>query len=401
MRIWMLPAFVLLVAAPLSAKGPGDVFSETPAAVAAPTHAKARPDGSKIGGDTIFDALEVTTVPFVDSGSTVGFANDYDAACPYVGGTAPDVVYSFTPAVTGTYSFDLCDSGYDTKIFLMDESLMTLACNDDYYRRSEGCNDWTSRIPDYFLPAGTTVYVVVDGYGSESGDYTLTIDEAATCAHTCPPEAVAEGEPPLASTNSDTYNSGCRTTAAIFQTLTADENGDLTFCLNTGWRSSGGYDTDWLLVTAGDAGTVGVTLGGRYAMIILAAGRRDLRLHAHPKRAFVSRVRIGRVHHRRDAGRPDPAGDLPFLVGHAERDRAAGVRGDAHADRTRAAHAAGRRAAPVGNDQGHLPLRNVGAPRRRESARPWRPGASAFVAGKGYFTSIILRDASPASVRSR
>ena len=51
------------------------------------------PDVVLQGGDTIFDATVVTGLPYTVSGTTVGYTNDYDEACPYTGSTSPDVVY--------------------------------------------------------------------------------------------------------------------------------------------------------------------------------------------------------------------------------------------------------------------------------------------------------------------
>lgn len=98
----MLSTAVLLVAVPLSAHDPG-VFADPPASTAATsTRVPARPDNSKVGGDTVDSAFVVTSLPFVDSGSTTGYADDYDAACcrPARPTTPLSTVTAPSPAIT-------------------------------------------------------------------------------------------------------------------------------------------------------------------------------------------------------------------------------------------------------------------------------------------------------------
>ena len=83
------------------------------------------------GGDTIEEAVPVpldTTV----TGTTVGYNDDYDEICPYSGSTSPDVVYLLTLEEDTGVSLDLCDSGYDTKIYVYDSEMNLVDCNDDY-----------------------------------------------------------------------------------------------------------------------------------------------------------------------------------------------------------------------------------------------------------------------------
>ena len=126
------------------------------------------------GGETIETATAITALPFVDSGNTCAGANDYDAACPYPGSVSPDLVYACIPPVDMIVDIDLCESLYDTKVYVYASSPDSLvACNDDFW----GCGhvDWESRIPELHLAGGVTYYVVVDGYGSACGDYALLV----------------------------------------------------------------------------------------------------------------------------------------------------------------------------------------------------------------------------------
>ncbi len=100
------------------------------------------------GGDTIADAVAIPGIPFTTTGTTTGYIDDYDEACPYTGSTSPDVVYTFTLAADQILDIDMLGSQYDTKIYLYDEALDLVACNDDYYP------DYVSRLRDLPLDGG-------------------------------------------------------------------------------------------------------------------------------------------------------------------------------------------------------------------------------------------------------
>ncbi len=57
------------------------------------------------GGDTIADAIELPDLNYTTTGTTAGYTDDHDEACPYDGSTSPDVVYTFVVwGVTTTIS---------------------------------------------------------------------------------------------------------------------------------------------------------------------------------------------------------------------------------------------------------------------------------------------------------
>ena len=128
-------------------------------------------------GDNVDNPFVVTGLPYNDSGSTVGFNDDYDEECPYTGSLSPDAVYLFN-AESGNYDFSICESAYDTKIYVYDINLNVAAdgtaCNDDECSNAAG-DPWRSLLENVYLEAGV-YYVVVDGYGSQEGDYELLID---------------------------------------------------------------------------------------------------------------------------------------------------------------------------------------------------------------------------------
>lgn len=135
-------------------------------------------DAPRQGGDTVADAVPIVTLPFSDVGTTCGYTNDYDAVCPYSGSTAPDVVYEFVTD-GGTYDITLCNgSDYDTKLYIFDEFMNEVACNDDE------CPGYVSELMAQTLDAGL-YYIIVDGYSSGCGNYVIDIAEAVEPGTTC------------------------------------------------------------------------------------------------------------------------------------------------------------------------------------------------------------------------
>jgi hypothetical protein len=120
------------------------------------------------GGDTIGEAVPVELGVTV-TGTTVGYNDDYDEACPYES-NAPDVVYALVLGVETGVSLDLCDSDYNTKVYLYNSELDLLGCDDS------GCMGGRSFLLLEFLPAGE-YFIIVDGSGQDSGNYSLQIGE--------------------------------------------------------------------------------------------------------------------------------------------------------------------------------------------------------------------------------
>ena len=139
--------------------------------------------GGGTEGDKIENPFIVTGLPFSVEGTTEGFEDDYDEVCPYSNSGSADVVYMMTSS-GATYDFTLCtNTAYDSKIYILDidgvvlESDATtygIACNDDACSTPSFTSPYVSDLPGITLPAGL-YYVVVDGYGSNNGAYTLDI----------------------------------------------------------------------------------------------------------------------------------------------------------------------------------------------------------------------------------
>jgi hypothetical protein len=222
------------------------------------------------GGDTVEDATVIASLPYSDTGTTVGYIDDYDETCPYSGSTSPDVVYSFTPNSDTTVDVDLCGSGYDTKTYIYEgEDFNLIACNDDFYF-DDDCGIYVSRIESVPFFGGNTYYIVIDGFGGDFGPYVLNVSQFEGCSVYCPDDAVLEGEPALGNGYVDAYNGGCSSPdfGNPFQRIDwiNDEDGVPPFdgtawlCGKSGWYigPSGGYsrDTDWFLVSALETGVM-------------------------------------------------------------------------------------------------------------------------------------------------
>lgn len=139
-------------------------------------------------------------LPIHVSGTTVGYANDYDEVCPYAGSRAPDVVYRFTPATPLTVDVLLCNgwTDFDTKLYIYDSCPpvpgQPVACNDDACTSAAG-QGYVSALWNVPLTAGVTYYLVVDGYGDAAGAYELELRESLPAAE-CPPVGTIFGQPP-------------------------------------------------------------------------------------------------------------------------------------------------------------------------------------------------------------
>ncbi len=143
------------------------------------------PDLILQGGDTCATATVIPSLPYSAAGTTTGYTHDYDETCPYSGGTAPDVVYAFTPASDMAVDLTLCTgtTNYDTKMYVYQGSCPApgsgafIACNDDSCNSPVYSSSFISALENVPLTAGQTYYIVVDGYGTSAGNYTLEVSQ--------------------------------------------------------------------------------------------------------------------------------------------------------------------------------------------------------------------------------
>jgi hypothetical protein len=105
----------------------------------------------------------IPSIPFSDTGTTVGFINDYDQPCPSTSTDAPDVVYSYSPTEDTVVSIELCNgSDYNTKLYVYENTCdgdALVACN----VAECGFFYGPSAIYELSLFGGNTYYIVIDG----------------------------------------------------------------------------------------------------------------------------------------------------------------------------------------------------------------------------------------------
>ncbi|MBU0718269.1 MAG: hypothetical protein KJ749_08480, partial [Planctomycetes bacterium] len=168
------------------------------------------------GGDTCASAVTLSgALPIVISGTTSGYADDYEVmdgvGCPY-SSTSPDVVYVYYPAADGEFDVEICDSLYDTKLFIYEDTCggTAVACNDD----ACGSDGYKSGLSLEML-AGHAYYIVIDGYGGDFGDYTLAVDEYVPPPPDCPEGTTLFGQA-MDGSNAANSNAGVYTVYESF-----------------------------------------------------------------------------------------------------------------------------------------------------------------------------------------
>jgi hypothetical protein len=231
------------------------------------------PGGPDQGGDTIALALVIASVPYDDTGTTVGYVHDYDEVCPYTGSLSPDVVYAYThTGATAYVDIYTCNSGFDTKLYVYDNAYtpgVPYACNDD----SSLCAgpSYRSYIQGMQVVAGHTYYIVVDGYGSASGAYEFHVRwyiPPQPCDPTaCPTYAMQEGEPTCYANYVDAYNGGCNSTPNVFQLISFPK----TICGTSGvymYTTLTYRDTDWFQFTLSAPKTVCFTVCAQFPPLL-------------------------------------------------------------------------------------------------------------------------------------
>jgi len=216
------------------------------------------------GGDTIATATVVDAIPFDGAGTTIGYTDDYDESCVYPS-TEPDVVYRFTPESSLLLTVDLWGSTYDTKVWIWDDQLDLVACNDDYYSES-----WLSKIVAAPLAGGEVYFIVIDGHPGSSGDYVLHMQAYEPCEIACPGGAALENEPSLYDGYVDELNGGCVSLASLgyapFQAISTPR-----FCAVSGWYDAPGpvdWDSDWFTLVIPASGLLEIAVESEMGVIV-------------------------------------------------------------------------------------------------------------------------------------
>ena len=102
-------------------------------------------------------------------------------------GSSPEKVFQWTPSLSGPATIETCGSGttYDSVLYLRAASCATGAevqCNDDACANASGLFRASRIMPT--VTAGTTYYIVVDGFGGSSGSFALRVTPPAAPSST-------------------------------------------------------------------------------------------------------------------------------------------------------------------------------------------------------------------------
>lgn len=128
--------------------------------------------------DTAANPTIIGSLPYTDVGSTAACSDNYNEVCPFTLTGSPDVVYSYTAPGDQTIDIDLCNSSYDTKVYVYAGSITPgspIGCNDDGCPGSAPAS-YRSSLTGIGLTGGVTYYIIVDGYSdSDSGTFELNI----------------------------------------------------------------------------------------------------------------------------------------------------------------------------------------------------------------------------------
>ena len=168
-------------------------------------------------GNTISTALPSGTLPFSTTGDNLA-ANCWTST--YAGPnnqSSPDVWYAITTECAGELNINVCTSGFDTYAHLLDANGIHIASNDD--EPQPGCYFRSSSFTDIPVAGNTTYYLVIEGWSSNTGTFTLSgsvtpadADGDGTCDTNdgCPsdPDKISPGQCGCGSPDTDSDSDG-------------------------------------------------------------------------------------------------------------------------------------------------------------------------------------------------
>jgi hypothetical protein len=117
----------------------------------------------------------------------------YTSSC-----AGPDVYYKYTAPQTGFYNFDVCDTDWDSDLTLWDYTCPTEPVYpDDFITGADNQCDgpgsiYAAKLVCVPLTQGQEVLVVVDGYSTASGNFTLNITDCPAVPGACCIDLVCE-----------------------------------------------------------------------------------------------------------------------------------------------------------------------------------------------------------------
>jgi hypothetical protein len=201
------------------------------------------PSDTLVPGDALDGAFPISSLPFVATGSTAGYRDDFASECYGVTATGPDVVYSFTALQDTILSVSAGSSEFYTVLFVYEDGYERLvACNGNSAVNYYPTVDWVgggAMIPHIRIRSGHTYYFVVDGWHSGYGSYSLEVKLTTFTSLPCPSGGIAEGEL-CGRAGIDTVNGGCTYDPSKFSPITIGTTICGTASTSSWWR-----DTDW------------------------------------------------------------------------------------------------------------------------------------------------------------
>lgn len=125
-------------------------------------------DCTGFDGDNSAVAIIAPSIPYVDTSSTAMCYSNQSVVY-----NSPDVFYKFgVNPLAATTTVSLCNSSFDTYLTILDVNLNVIAFNDDGVSCSSGESEVT-----FTSGAYDSLYAVVEGWSTESGEYIINITE--------------------------------------------------------------------------------------------------------------------------------------------------------------------------------------------------------------------------------
>lgn len=153
---------------------------------AGPFHFSLRKDGPVNDTCATATVINPAQLPFVALGTTVGANNDLNPQTPCLrsnqSGRGADVVYQFTSPDTQNYLLTVTPIGnYDVTTYIITNCASASGCSSGDVNGS-GLAETVRRN----FTAGTTYYIVVDGFGTDAGDFNITLEPTIPVAPPAP-----------------------------------------------------------------------------------------------------------------------------------------------------------------------------------------------------------------------
>lgn len=215
-------------------------------------------------------ATVISSVPFIDNGDTWDKTDNYTSFAPCTGSNSLDVIYSFIPTYTGSHTIAIDSATYDTYLYVRTTGAcpgsVQVACDDD-----GGPGLWS--LINMNMTAGTTYFIVVDGFSEDSGSYRIRVN--SNCLINCQPSDIAECDEEILPEHA---NSDCNGACNNLNGIPTRQNINIgqTICgrafTYTGPTGENRRDTDSYLFTLAEPCSVRITLNTEFPTQLFVFG---------------------------------------------------------------------------------------------------------------------------------